>query len=208
MDDAAPPTRRTNADRTRQTRGRILWAARQLFAEKGYAAASTPAIVAAAKVTRGALYHHFADKAAVFAGVVEAEQADVGVRMARAVPADPDPVEQLILRGEAWVVAMAEVGRRRILLVEGPAVLGAERMQAIRAKHLRTQLEAGVREIMAAGLVTRIPPEQLVDLLVALFDRVALVATPESFPGYRQALRALVQGLKTPAPSNGDFVLM
>ncbi|MBX3480850.1 MAG: TetR/AcrR family transcriptional regulator [Caulobacter sp.] len=199
--------RRPNAERSRQTRGRILWAMRQLVAEKGYAAASTPAIVAAAKVTRGALYHHFTDKAAVFAAVVEAEQADVGSRMAKAAEAHPDPVEQLIRVGEAFVVAMAEVGRRRILMLEGPAVLGAERMQAVRGRHLRPQMDAGVRQLMASGLVTPVPVEPLVDLLVALFDRVALVADRENFPAYRHALRALVQGLKTAPLSDGDFVL-
>ncbi|MBI1404709.1 MAG: TetR family transcriptional regulator [Caulobacter sp.] len=200
--------RRPNAERSRETRGRILWAARQLFAEKGYAGASTPAIVAAAKVTRGALYHHFADKAAVFAGVVAAEQADVGARMEKAAQANSDPIEQLILGGEAYVVAMAEVGRRRILLVEGPVVLGSERIERIRAVHLRSRIDAGVKQIMASGLVAQVPVEPLVDLLVALFDRVALVADRENFPAYRHALRALVQGLKVAPPSDGDFVLV
>lgn len=201
------PERRPNAQRTRETRGKILWAARQLFAEKGYAAASTPAIVAAAKVTRGAMYHHFADKAAVFAGVVNAELADVGQRMSKAALTNPDPVEQLILGGEAYVLAMAEPGRRRILLVEGATVLGMERIEALRAQHLKVKLEAGLRQIVAAGIVPELPVAPLADLLAALFDRVALTADRESFTGYRLALRALIGGLKTPPPASGDFVL-
>ena len=200
--------RRPNAQRTRETRGKILWAARQLFAEKGYAAASTPAIVSAAKVTRGAMYHHFPDKASVFAGVVAAELADVGVRMAKAALTNTDPVEQLILGGEAYVVAMAEPGRRRILLVEGASVLGAERIEALRAQHLRVKLEAGLRQIVAAGIVPELPIVPLADLLSALFDRVALTASAESFTGYRLALRALIGGLKLPPPASGDFVLI
>ena len=200
--------RRPNAQRTRETRGKILWAARQLFAEKGYAAASTPAIVSAAKVTRGAMYHHFPDKASVFAGVVAAELADVGVRMAKAALTNTDPVEQLILGGEAYVVAMAEPGRRRILLVEGASVLGAERIEALRAQHLRVKLEAGLRQIVAAGIVPELPIVPLADLLSALCDRVALTARAESFTGYRLALRALIGGLKLPPPASGDFVLI
>lgn len=199
--------RRPNAQRSRETRGKVLWAARQLFAEKGYAAASTPAIVAAAKVTRGAMYHHFADKAAVFAGVVGAELADVGQRMAKAAQTNPDPVEQLILGGEAYVLAMAEPGRRRILLIEGAAVLGAERIEALRAQHLRTRLEAGLRQIVAAGIMPDLPIAATADLLTALFDRVALTADRESFTSYRLALRALIGGLKLPPPASGDFVL-
>lgn len=201
------PERRPNAQRTRETRGKILWAARQLFAEKGYAAASTPAIVTAAKVTRGAMYHHFADKAAVFAGVVNAELADVGQRMSKAAQTNPDPVEQLILGGEAYVLAMAEPGRRRILLVEGASVLGTERIEALRAQHLKVKLEAGLRQIVAAGIVPELPIAPLADLLAALFDRVALTADRESFTGYRLALRALIGGLKTPPPASGDFIL-
>lgn len=201
------PERRPNAQRSRETRGKILWAARNLFAEKGYAVASTPAIVAAAKVTRGAMYHHFPDKAAVFAGVVNAELADVGQRMAKAAQSNPDPVEQLILGGEAYVLAMAEPGRRRILLIEGASVLGTERMDALRGQHLKAKLEAGLRQIAAAGIVPELPIPPLADLLAAMFDRIALTADRESFTGYRLALRALIGGLKTPPPASGDFVL-
>ena len=201
------PERRPNAQRSRETRGKILWAARQLFAEKGYAAASTPAIVTGAKVTRGALYHHFPDKAAVFAGVVNAELADVAQRMGKAALANPDPVERLILGGEAYVVAMAEPGRRRVLLVDGPAVLGPVRIEALRGQHLKVRLEAGLRQIVEAGIVPDLPVAPLADLLAALFDRVALTADRETFPGYRLALRALVGGLKVPPPASGDFVL-
>jgi AcrR family transcriptional regulator len=199
--------RRTNAERTRETRARILWAGRQLMATGGYAGASTPAIVTAAKVTRGAMYHHFADKPALFVAIVETELKDVGERMTRAAKADPDPVEQLILGGEAFVLAMAEAGRRRILLIEGPSVLGAEKMEALQAGYLKAPLEAGVSRLMASGQVAQVPVDQLVDLLTALFNRIALVADRESFTHYRLALRALVNGLKAPPKSAGDFIL-
>jgi AcrR family transcriptional regulator len=154
------------------------------------------------------MYHHFADKTAVFAGVVNAELADVGQRMAKAAQANPDPIEQLILGGEAYVLAMAEPGRRRILLVEGASVLGTERIEALRGQHLKVRLEAGLRQIVAAGIVPELPIGPLADLLAALFDRIALVADRESFTGYRLALRALIGGLKAPSPASGDFLLV
>jgi AcrR family transcriptional regulator len=64
-------TRRTQAERTAATRAVLLDAARKLFADKGFAEVSTQAIVAAAGVTRGALYHQFGDKSALFAAVYE-----------------------------------------------------------------------------------------------------------------------------------------
>ncbi|MFB8228284.1 helix-turn-helix domain-containing protein [Cellulosimicrobium sp. NPDC055967] len=66
-------TRRTNAERTLATRTALVAAARELFVDPGYAEASTPQIAAAAHVTRGALYHHYADKRDLFRAVVEAE---------------------------------------------------------------------------------------------------------------------------------------
>lgn len=72
---------RTNAERRDATREALLAAARALFAEKGYAATGTPEIVAAARVTRGALYHHFADKADLFRAVVEAEHRRVAAEV-------------------------------------------------------------------------------------------------------------------------------
>lgn len=65
--------RRTNRQRTEETREKLIEAARRMFVEKSYAETSTPEIVAAAGVTRGALYHHFADKQALFATIAERE---------------------------------------------------------------------------------------------------------------------------------------
>jgi AcrR family transcriptional regulator len=69
--------RRRQQDRTEATRAALLQASRKLFVEKGYAETSTPEIVAATGLTRGALYHHYADKRALFAAVVEQEAATV-----------------------------------------------------------------------------------------------------------------------------------
>ena len=78
------PRRRSNLQRTEEMRARLLAAAREVFVEKGYSEASTPDIVKRAEVTRGALYHHFKDKSALFASVVEAETnqlaADINAR--------------------------------------------------------------------------------------------------------------------------------
>src|ERR1700733_16246897 len=74
---AAPRARRTQADRSAPTRDALIAAARRLFAAQGFADVPTDAIVAAAGVTRGALYHQFADKTALFDAVMEEVEADI-----------------------------------------------------------------------------------------------------------------------------------
>src|SRR6267154_1644064 len=96
---AESPSRRTQAERTAATRALLIGAARKLFADKGFADVSTQAIVAAAGVTRGALYHQFEDKAALFAKVYEEVERDLVADIARQIMVDqpPDPLEAMRL---------------------------------------------------------------------------------------------------------------
>src|SRR4029078_5693833 len=99
--DAGSPARRTQAERTAATRALLIDAARKLFADKGFSDVSTQAIVAAAGVTRGALYHQFVDKAALFAAVYEEVERDLVADIARQIMAD-QPQDPLVAmrRGE------------------------------------------------------------------------------------------------------------
>ncbi len=190
--------RRTQAERRAETQRALLGAARRLFAEKGYAGTGTPEIVAAAGVTRGALYHHYADKTALFAAVVEEEHALLALAINAAAEGEdePGPVRALIAGGDAFLDAMQDEGRRRILLVDAPAVLGRAVLDGIDARHgLRTLIE-GVEAAIAAKAIRDLPVLPLAHLLNALFDRAAL-ARPEELPDYRKAIKALIRGLKT-----------
>ena len=86
---------RTNQDRSTATRAALLAAARKLFVEQGFSETGTPAIVAAAKVTRGALYHHFADKADLFRAVIEQEAEAVSAQIAQKTAAPSSPLAAL-----------------------------------------------------------------------------------------------------------------
>lgn len=190
--------RKTQAERRADTQRRLIAAARRLFADKGYAATGTPEIVAAAGVTRGALYHHYADKTALFAAVVAQEHAllAMAVNAASAGADEPGPVKALIAGGDAFLDAMQDPGRRRILLVDAPAVLGRAALDAIDAQHgLRTLIE-GVTAAIDAKAIRDLPVNALAHLLNALFDRAALAA-PEDLPDYRKTIKALIRGLKT-----------
>ena len=122
-----PRARRTQADRSAATRQALVAAARQLFAELGFAEVPTDSIVAAAGVTRGALYHQFADKTALFDAVMEAVEADVARRLADAVGAAgiSDPVEALRHAVRTWLDICIEREIHRIALIDGPSVLAA-----------------------------------------------------------------------------------
>lgn len=190
-------SRRSNRDRTDATRAALIGAARALFVEKSYAETGTPEIVAAAGVTRGALYHHFADKQALFLAVVEAE-AEAVAREIDAVPADEkeDAVEALIKGGFAFITAMATAGRTRLLLLDGPAVLGARAMQEVDARHGARTLKLGLREAMASGQIAKLPIEALTSQLSAAFDRAALaVEAGGDADDHRAVLAALIRGL-------------
>ncbi|MCR6671917.1 TetR/AcrR family transcriptional regulator [Devosia ginsengisoli] len=189
-------SRRTQAERRAETRGLLLTAARKLFAERGFAETGTPDIVAAAGVTRGALYHHFADKTALFAAVVEAEHAAVAQGIEAAGDAMPtDPVAALLAGGNAFFAAMRDEGRRRILLVDAPAVLGRAALDEIDARHGLETLVCGLRDAMDAGAIRRLPVEPLAQLFGALFDRAAL-APVERQAEFQQAMAAMVEGLR------------
>ncbi|GLQ11314.1 TetR family transcriptional regulator [Devosia yakushimensis] len=175
----------------------MVSAARGLFAKNGYAGTGTPEIVSAAGVTRGALYHHFADKTALFATVVEEEHMLLAMTINAAAEGDdePGPVKALIAGGDAFLDAMQDEGRRRILLVDAPAVLGRAKVDDIDGRHgLRTLLE-GVTAAMDAKAIRDLPAAPLAHLLNALFDRAAL-APPDEVNDYRKAIKALIRGLK------------
>lgn len=190
--------RRRQQDRRAATRRILVAAARTLFAQKGYAATSTPEIVKAAGVTRGALYHHFADKQALFAAVVEEEHAVLALTIHQAAEGgedEPGPVKALIRGGEGFLAAMQDEGRRRLLIVDAPAVLGRATVDEIDARHgLRTLVE-GVGAAIEAGAIKDLPPLPLAHLLSAMFDRAAL-APAEEINEYRKVMKALIRGLK------------
>mgnify|MGYP003879826237 CR=1 FL=1 len=166
--------RRSNSERSADMRANLLATARRLFVAQGYAATSTPAIVEGARVTRGALYHHFPDKQTIFRAVVEAESATVAEALEAADAPTMSALERLLAGAAAYVRAMQAEGRTRLLLVDGPAVLGRQAMRQIDGQHGDASLKIGLEEAMAEGALVQLPIEPLASLLSALFERAAL----------------------------------
>lgn len=193
--------RRPNSERSKETTDALLKAARDLFVERGFTGTSTPAIVDRAKVSRGALYHHFADKKDVFRAVLEREAYEVALAIkACEVTSEGKDSLQLLLDGaDAYLDSMGEDGRTRLLLVEGPAVLGQTTMNEIEAKYSVNSLREGLLALNARALATgrSLDLDAAVDLLSAAFDRAALeIASGKSSRPYRRVIRILLQSFE------------
>lgn len=190
--------RRSNEARTAATKTALIAAARTLFVENGYGETGTPEIVAAAKVTRGALYHHFADKADLFRAVVAAEAAALAEAIDRGTDAGGSPRRALIEGTGIYFAAMTVPGRARLLLLDGPAILGPQAMAELDREQgggtLRRGLAAATRRIEPAEL------DALADCLSAAFDRAALAIAGGADPApYCAAITRLIDGAITPA---------
>jgi AcrR family transcriptional regulator len=182
-----------NALRSDRMRATLIRVARNEFAAKGYAGTSTPEIAAAAEVSRGALYHHFKDKAALFQAVIEHEQAAVAASIEAATAHVSDPFETIIVGGEAYLEALRDPGRRRIMLIEGPAVLGDASFRDMDTRHTARALEASIAKAIAAGTMRPLPVTATTNLLTAAFDRAALANDDSG--DYIVALRAIIESL-------------
>jgi AcrR family transcriptional regulator len=189
--------RRTNRQRSDTTRAELMAAARRLFIEKGYADTATPDIVAAAGLTRGALYHHFEDKKALFSAVAEAEAEAVAAETEHAVSDGMRPREALIKGGDAYLSALALPGRTRLLLLDGPSVLGRAGMDEIDNRHGTRSLRGGILFAVGAGDLPRnLPVEEATQLLASAYDRAALSIETGGDPDeFRRALALLIDGL-------------
>lgn len=184
----------SNKDRTDATRTALLDAARKLFVEKGYAETGTPEIVAAAGVTRGALYHHFADKSELLYSVALQAAQEVAAEIGKKMPANCTPQDALTIGAEAYFATMSQKGRARLLLLDAPSVLPHDKLEELNAAAGEAELHAG----LAAMLVERknAPLRELTIVLSAAFDRAALaIASGESPKHYRSAIRYILERL-------------
>ncbi len=192
--------RRSNQERTDVTRAALISAARELFVEKSYAETGTPEIVAKAGVTRGALYHHFADKQALLAAVVEAEASAVAGEIEALTLHSRSARDALVEGAGAFLSVMQVPGRTRLLLLDGPAVLGRAAMEEIEARHDKRTLREGLSAAMDAGALQPLPLDALTAQLAALFDRAALSIDGGADAGeHQRILEAVIDGLMSRA---------
>jgi AcrR family transcriptional regulator len=178
------PGRRTQAERSLATRSALVAAARPLFAERGYAGVGTEEIVRAAGVTRGALYHHFAGKRELFAAVYEQIEAELSARIAtEALDAGATAPLQAMRSGAKMFLRACTVPEvQRIVLLDGPSVLGWDRWREIAAEHGLGLIEATLQAAVDAGAIAPQPVRPLAHLLMGALDEAALLVARSDQP--------------------------
>src|SRR5580693_5043219 len=186
---ARPTTRRTQADRSAATREALLTAARRLFAAHGFAEVSTDAIVAAAGVTRGALYHQFADKTALFDAVLEAVEADIARRLADDVAAAgiSDPIDAMRHVLRTWLDICVEPEIHRIALIDGPSVVGWAHWREVCKRHVFGLAQAMLEQGIESGRIRPQPVRALAHVLMGASDEAALYVAESADPAQARA---------------------
>lgn len=195
--------RRSQAQRQAATRAALIGAAREAFAVEGYAATGTEAVVRAAAVTRGALYYHFADKAALFAAVFETVAAEILAAIEAAAVDAPSSLAALRLGSEAFLAAALAPGTRRIYLIDAPSVIGWARWREIDGRYAMGSLRRGVEAALAASPRPGLDAEAVTCLLSGALNEAALWLaageTADAAARLKASLDLLLDGLFPPA---------
>ena len=159
----------------RATRGQLIEVATGLFAEHGYDGTSIEAVLTAAGVSRGALYHHFAGKEALFTAVLEALSERIIAQQTEIISGCTDPVDALRTGALGWIDMAGDPVIQRIMLVDAPSVLGWEQWRAMD----EGRTVSAMRDMLQAVSDTGRLPGDLVGpfahMILAALDEAALV---------------------------------
>lgn len=184
-----------------QTRRTLLHESRRLFATKGYAAVGISEIVTAAGVTKGALYHSFDSKLALFRAVLEDVQSEVGDRVAAAADARTDPWEQLVAGCETFLTTCTTPEIQRIMLIDGPAVLGWQEWRALDETTSARHLAEALTMLVADGVIPAQPVPPLTHLLSGAMNEAALWLAaspdPDALADTLASLRRILDAIRT-----------
>lgn len=201
--------RQSNEERSRATQDKLITAARELFDQHGYADTAIDDIARAAGVTRGALYHHFGGKQQLFRAVIEEIQDELAEHVDRTAGKYEDPWDAFI---SGWLSALEQIptgGMGRILMLEGPTVLGYQDWQAIDDAHFRDAVTAAVEYFMQEGTITTQPVEPVARVLLTISNALGtLISTSDDPNETREAIAPvwaqLINGLRQPPPAAAD----
>jgi AcrR family transcriptional regulator len=196
--------RRTQRERTDATRAALVAAGRKLFASHGYAHVSAEALVRAAGLSRGALYHQFGGKRELFAAVLEAVEQETVERIAQLLAGVADAREALIAGVDAWLEACADPEVEQIVLVDGPSVLGWEEFRALSMRHGLGVVEAVLGAAVEGGFLPAQPLRPLAHVLGGALDEAALyVARAEDQVAARAEMSRVLRDLVSALLSRG-----
>jgi AcrR family transcriptional regulator len=190
--------RRTQAERSAATQQALIGAARRLWGERGYAEVSTPEIAEAAGVTRGAMYHQYADKAALFRAVIEAMDEELMERLEALVAAaqPTTPADTMHAMADAWLDVAGEPEIRQLMLLDGPRVIGWAEYREMSREGSIERAEELLSAAIEAGQLKPQPLRPLALVLFGALDEAAMyLAEAEDPERAREEVRAVIRDL-------------
>jgi AcrR family transcriptional regulator len=198
--------RRTSlrAEQVAQTRAALLAAGRLLFGRDGYAATSVEDLGREARVTTGALYHHFATKTMLFEAVFEQAHAELMAASAQAAEGATSGTEILARGFDMFLDAVLQPDLQQIIIIDAPAVLGLARFTELDERHAFAQIVAILKLAVGAGELQVDDPETVARLLLGALTRGGMLIANSADPRQARnavaaAIRALLAGLAAPA---------
>lgn len=164
-----------------ETRKKLIEVARRAFAEYGYTDTSMDKLTAAAGLTRGALYHHFGDKRGLFAAVVDQIDSQMAEYAQQHLEQPDDLWEGLLLEGQTYIQNALNAEFQRIVLRDGPAVLGDPAHWPSQNRCLQSTREC-VEQLLTAEQIKIVDPEAAAVLLNGAAMNAALWVASSEYP--------------------------
>jgi AcrR family transcriptional regulator len=205
MSDAAGQPASLRAEQVAQTRGALIAAGRRLFGENGFRATSVEDLAREARVTTGALYHHFPTKTALFEAVFMQAHTDLMTASTKAAQGASDGIDELARGFEAFLDGVLQPDMQRILIVDGPAVLGLARYTELDEQYAHAVIVHSLTAAAQAGTITVEDPETATRLLLGALTRGAMLIANSPDPvetrhAVGKSMRALLTSF---TPSRG-----
>lgn len=191
----------TQADRRAATQAAIVKAARRLYGGNGFRDTTMDDIATTAHVAKGAIYHHFKTKEAVFEAVFEQVSRDLVAEIDRVSRAEKDVLHAMAAGTRHYLAACSKGPTGQIILRDGPAVLGWERWREIDAQHFGGKIPRALTAAMDRGLIAQQPVEPLARLLLGAMTEAAVACAgaanaKEAGTSYAKAFSSLLEALR------------
>lgn len=187
---------RSNTERSAETRAALIDVATKLFAEHGYAGVATEQVVREAKVTRGALYHHFKDKRDLFVAVFERQEEQAMIRVAEQLGPQTDPWVIALRGSEIFLDICLEPAFQRIAIIDAPTVVGTGEQQEIADRYGGAMVKATITALVEAGEIPPQPVDTLQRMYVgAVVAGAMVIAQAKNKKAARKEVGAVLESL-------------
>ncbi|OBI51600.1 TetR family transcriptional regulator [Mycobacterium kyorinense] len=201
MAESTPQPSSLRAQQVAQTRDSLVQAGRELFGQNGFRGTSVDDLARAARVTTGALYHHFPTKTALFEAVFEQAHTELMAASMAAAQGATDDIDEFARGFDAFLDAVLEPHLQRILILDGPAVLGLARYTELDERYAFAVIVEALRAAVESGTLQVDDPETVTRLLLGALTRGAMLIANSSDPvqtrhAVARSMRALLNGFR------------